>query len=106
MLMADPRRNLVSETVPTAGFDRPHRQSRYGLQIGIASDASSGRRRSLGEATRLRVRFVELAQVLRGRAVDRGESLLHRLGDSQERQAPLEECRNGDLVRGEIGRAS
>src|SRR6266536_6140156 len=28
---------------PTAGFGRPQRQSRYGLQVGIASDASCSR---------------------------------------------------------------
>src|SRR6266566_6611255 len=31
-----------ARAIPTAGFGRPQRQSRYGLQTGIASDASCG----------------------------------------------------------------
>jgi hypothetical protein len=30
----------INRDRPTTGFGRPQRQSRYGLQIGIASDAS------------------------------------------------------------------
>ena len=57
----------------------------------------------LGEAAGFRVGRDEVVEVARRRAVDRGERLLDRTGDAEERQAALEECGDGDLVRGVVG---
>ena len=38
--MCSPKLQLLTKPGPTPGFRRPQRQSRHGLQIGIASDAS------------------------------------------------------------------
>jgi hypothetical protein len=40
--MHGPYSQRVIGNAPTTGFGRPQRQSRHGLQIGIASDASDG----------------------------------------------------------------
>src|SRR5207249_546317 len=53
----------------------------------------------LGEAPRLRVSLVELVEIARRSAVDRGKRLLDRLGDAEKRQATLEERCDADLVR-------
>ena len=47
-----------------------------------------------------RVGLDQVGEITRGRAVDVGERLLDRLGDPEERQPPLEERGDGDLVRG------
>src|SRR5919197_3857623 len=70
-----------------------------GLLSGIASDASRSCRRPFGKAAGLRVRRVQLVEIIRRRAVDGGEGLLDSLGDSEERQAAFEERGDCNLVR-------